>query len=212
MEGFTEATDITTPVEMRAKDRARDDNTSAQVSELVSSEAAQMRPKSATLYDVTDPESDMEDNTPVNNNNNTEEQKAADSSLTTDKTLVPELPPTQEARSEATVSADQVELRMKKREVSIDRRFARLSQEVMAEAVNAEEVQRVYHQLSLEEEEGDDHAAAVNFDKIVQDNFAEDKSEDWLSNEDSSPGAENLPPLKQEEELPRQTAGEWMRI
>ena len=87
-------------------------------------------------------------------------------------------------------------MRIKKREGRIDKSFNRISSEISEiETMQDEEYMKVSLQLS----EQDEQEAETNFDKIVEDSFKEDKSEDWASN-DSSPADEVAPQIKSKEQ------------
>ena len=191
MEGFTEATDITTPIEMVREQPSRRDDTSAQVSDFSDFQRGvsdSQRPKSATLFDITDPEdgSDIEETTmnPDLKLNKLLREASLQDSSASDKTLLAESStPVDEAVLISPGRAEEVELRIKKREGKIDRKFDRLSLELSeAECDQADHFVKVSKELTAQEEED----ASTSFDRLVEDNFMEDKSEDWLSN-DSSP-------------------------
>ena len=172
MEGFTEATDITTPVEMvqeSAPSKRDDFDTSYQISDIpmefskydnkITSPATLHK---ETLFEITD----MEDLTDIEE---TKEDIFVQPTSRSDFTLVPEIPE----------SPKEIDSKIKRREKNIDRKFERLSIELSDTEMNVEKEMfvRVSTQLSLEEEE----QAAKSFDKIMFENFAEDKSEDWLT-------------------------------
>lgn len=184
MEGITEATDITTPVEMRMVPSSTNQevDTSAQVSDFSEfpkgSASDAQRNKCETLFDITDPEEDGSDLEETND----DRKETAES----ERTLVPE----------TAAPADNVEMRIKKREGRIDKSFNRISSEISEiETMQDEEYMKVSLQLS----EQDEQEAETNFDKIVEDSFKEDKSEDWASN-DSSPADEVAPQIKSKEQ------------
>jgi len=170
MEGFTEATDITTPVEMAQESvpSKRDDfDTSYQISDIpaefskydnkITSPATLHR---ETLFEITD----LEDLTDIEE---TKEDIFVQQSSRSDQTLV------------ADTSPKVVDTKIKRREKNIDRKFERLSMDLSDTEMNVEKEMfvKVSTQISKEEEE----QAARSFDKIMFDNFAEDKSEDWLT-------------------------------
>jgi len=172
MEGFTEATDITTPVEMAQESMPskRDDfDTSYQISDIptefskhdnkITSPATLHR---ETLFEITD----LDDLTDIEE---TKEDIFLQPFSRSDQTLVPE----------CTDSPQNVESKIKRREKNIDRKFERLSMDLSDTEINIEKEMfvRVSTQVSKEDEE----QAARSFDKIMFDNFAEDKSEDWLT-------------------------------
>ena len=159
MEGFTEATDITTPVEMVQESVAsrRDDfDTSYQISDLptefsknenkITSPATLHR---ETLFEITD----LEDLTDIEEN---KEDIFLQTSSRSDKTLVPDSPDSK------------IILRQK----NIEKKFERLSMEMSDTEINIEK--EMFVKVSKEEED----QATESFEKIVFDNFAEDKSED----------------------------------
>jgi hypothetical protein len=128
-----------------------------------------LRPQSETLVDVTDRDldelSDMEDH-PQN-------KALPDDS---ENTLVDE--------------KIEVQMRIKKRETRIDRKFQRLSSEISDddfEGSDGNGFAKVAMGISKEEED----AAANSFEKVMHDNFLEDKSEDWLTQ--GSQGSETTP-------------------
>merc|ERR1719312_2076205 len=170
MEGFTEATDITTPVEMAqesAPSKRDDFDTSYQISDIpaefskydnkITSPATLHR---ETLFEITD----LEDLTDIEE---TKEDIFVQQSSRSDQTLV------------ADTSPKVVDTKIKRREKNIDRKFERLSMDLSDTEMNVEKEMfvRVSTQISKEDEE----QAARSFDKIMFDNFAEDKSEDWLT-------------------------------
>merc|ERR1712142_362437 len=170
MEGFTEATDITTPVEMvqeSAPSKKDDFDTSYQISDIpaelskydnkITSPATLHR---ETLFEITD----LEDLTDIEE---TKEDIFVQQSSRSDKTLVAETSP------------QILDSKIKRREKNIDRKFDRLSMDLSDTEMNVEKEMfvRVSTQISKEDEE----QAAKSFDKIMFDNFAEDKSEDWLT-------------------------------
>merc|ERR1712013_479037 len=170
MEGFTEATDITTPVEMAqesAPSKRDDFDTSYQISDIpaefskydnkITSPATLHR---ETLFEITD----LEDLTDIEE---TKEDIFVQHSSRSDQTLV------------ADTSPKVVDTKIKRREKNIDRKFERLSMDLSDTEMNVEKEMfvRVSTQISKEDEE----QAARSFDKIMFDNFAEDKSEDWLT-------------------------------
>ena len=165
---LTERTDITTPVEMGQESlpsRRDDFDTSYQISDLPSESRFDKQATSPatlhkeTLFDVTD----MEDLTDIEEN----------------KDDIPDIEPT--SRSDQTLVADtsdNVDGKIKRREKTIDKKFNRLSMELSDYEVSTEnQVFMDVSQISKEEEE----IAAQSFDKIIFENFAEDKSEDWLT-------------------------------
>lgn len=190
MEGFTEATDITTPVEMRKEQPSRRDDTSAQISDFSDFQRGTSdshRPKSATLFDITDPEdgSDIEEVGAIADLKHSKlfRDPSLQDSSASDKTLMAENSTYVDSAFVASDRAEEVELRIKKREGKIERKFDRLSLELSeAECDQADTFVKVSQEITAKEEE----EAANSFDRLVEDNFMEDKSEDWLSN-DSSP-------------------------
>ena len=168
MEGFTEATDITTPIEMgqeSAPSRKEDFDTSYQISDLpnefskqdkqLTSPATQHR---ETLFEITD----LEDLTDI------EENKEED---------IPELQNT--SRSDHTmVAEDSLDNKIIRRRDTIERKFDRLSMDLSDTEINVEKEMFVEaSKISREEEE----QATQSFNRIIFENFAEDKSEDWLT-------------------------------
>ena len=187
MEGITEATDITTPVEMGLESvlsRREDFDTSYQISDIphesrmtekqLTSPATLHR---ETLFEITD----LEDLTDTENDNE-------------DRDEIPEMPLT--SRSDRTLvaeSPDCLDDKIRRREKTIDRKFDRLSMDLSDAEVNVEkEIQMDSSQISREEEE----QAAQSFDKIIFENFAEDKSEDWLTH-----GSETTPDRECEQDI-----------
>ena len=86
-------------------------------------------------------------------------------------------------------------MKLRNREGIIDHKFERLSAEISSEEFAAAEYNLVSLQLSQEDQE----EAVEHFDKLIQDNFLEDKSEDWSSNEsfhigDIEPAVSNCSP------------------
>ncbi len=213
LEAITEGTDITTPVEMLIKDAggmAEADHTSAQVSDfseiareeegimtaMLSSDGGHQRPISETLFDITDPEEDdedLEDNIALVSRTGTEgdviggREQSEGTLLFEDSTM-------KENSSEGAV-----QLRIQKRQSQIDQKFQRLSQEMSFELARGSSIDkpedeedafvRVVSQLSQREED----EAAVNFDQLVIDSFAEDKSEDWRLSSEVTPDMEAIP-------------------
>ena len=184
MEGFTEATDITTPVEMgheSALSRRDDFDTSYQISDLPNEYSRQDKQITSpatlhreTLFEITD----LEDLT------DTEETKEdiPDIQMTSrsDNTLVADSP-------------DNLDHKIRKREKTIERKFDRLSMDLSDTEVSVEREMFVdVSKISKEEEE----QAAHSFDKIVFENFAEDKSEDWLTH-----GSETTPDKEIEQDI-----------
>ena len=197
MEGFTEATDITTPVEMAqesTQSRGIDFDTSYQISDLpewskndirMATPETHQRLKSETLFDITDLEdlrTDLDDLSDIEEN---VIQKDVVLSLPTysDRTLVQERPFDQDDDS----SPRLVESKIRMREVKIEQKFERMSMSISDTETkeDGEEFGRLSTSaLSKEDEE----EAASNFDKIIFDNYVEDKSEDWQTHEsDPSP-------------------------
>ena len=197
MEGFTEATDITTPVEMAqesTQSRGIDFDTSYLISDLpewskndirMATPETHQRLKSETLFDITDLEdlrTDLEDLSDIEEN---VIQIDAVLSFPTysDRTLVQERPFDQDEDS----SPRLVESKIRMREVKIEEKFERMSMSISDTETkeDGEEFGRLSTSaLSKEDEE----EAASNFDKIIFDNYVEDKSEDWLTHEsDPSP-------------------------
>ena len=185
MEGFTEATDITTPVEMGQESvlsRKEDYDTSYQISDIPHEYSKQEKQLTSpatlhreTLFEITD----LEDLTDTENDNRDE---------------VPEIPLT--SRSDKTLlaeSPDCLDDKIRKREKTIDRKFDRLSMDLSDDEFNVEkDIQMNSTQISKEEEE----QAAKSFDKLIFENFAEDKSEDWLSH-----GSETTPDRESEQDI-----------
>ena len=186
MENFTEATDITTPVEMGQESvlsRREDFDTSYQISDIpleaMSRQEKQLTSPATlhkeTLFEITD----LEDLTDTENDNRDE---------------MPEMPLT--SRSDRTLvaeSPDCLDDKIRRREKTIDRKFDRLSMDLSDAEVNLEkEIQMDASQLSREEEE----QAAQSFDKIIFENFAEDQSEDWLTH-----GSETTPDREVEQDI-----------
>ena len=168
MEGFTEATDITTPVEMAGESglsRREDFDTSYQISDLppefskhdtkINSPATLHK---ETLFEITDL-SDLTD--PEDN----KEDIFVQTPSLSDRTLVPDSP--------------DLEKKIRRREATIERKFDRLSMELSDTEINVEKEMfvKVSTQISRQEEE----EAATSFEAIIFENFAEDKSEDWLT-------------------------------
>ena len=164
MEGFTEATNITTPVDMvqeSAPNKRDDFDTSYQISDLpaefskydnkITSPATLHR---ETLFEITD----LEDLTDIEEN---KEDIFVQQSSRSDQTLVPD-----------TLDSPQlVDSKIKRREKNIDRKFERLSMDLSDTEMDVEKemLVRVSTQISKEEEE----QAARSFDKIMFDNFAD---------------------------------------
>ena len=170
MEGFTEATDITTPVEMAGESglsRREDFDTSYQISDLppefsrhdtkINSPATLHK---ETLFEITD----LSDLTDAEDNKEDIFVQSQTASLS-DRTLVPDSP--------------DLENKIRRREATIERKFDRLSMELSDTEINVEKEMfvKVSTQISRQEEE----EAASSFEAIIFDNFAEDKSEDWLT-------------------------------
>ena len=181
MEGITEATDITTPVEMgqeSAPSRRDDFDTSYQISDLpheYSKHDKQLTSPATlhreTLFEITDLEdvSDIEEN----------KEDMNDLQLTSrsDRTLVPDSP-------------DVVDKNMRKREATIERKFDRISMDLSDAEVNVSK--EVTSNISKEEED----QASQSFDKIIFETFAEDRSEDWLTQ-----GSEATPDKEVEQDI-----------
>ena len=184
MEGFTEATDITTPVEMGQESvlsRREDFDTSYQISDIPqeSRQTEKQLTSPATLHRETLFEiTDMEDLTDTEN----------------DREDIPEMPLT--SRSDRTLVADSPDClddKIRRREKTIDRKFDRLSMDLSDAEVNVgKEIQMDSSQISREEEE----QAAQSFDKIIFESFAEDKSEDWLTH-----GSDHTPDKECEQDI-----------
>jgi hypothetical protein len=205
LDAITEATDITTPVEMLIREAtytAGADHTldlseipreeEAALVAMLPSDGGHQQTISETLFDITDPEEDddeMEEQ--IISQTKTEEAICGSTELS-EKTLLIE-----NNSMEGTPSEDVVQLRINKRQGQIDRKFERLSQEISFELPginsNKEEEEdafvRVASQLSQQEEE----EAATSFDRLVMDNFAEDKSEDWKLSNEATPDMEVIP-------------------
>jgi hypothetical protein len=192
MEGFTEATDITTPVEMAqesAPSRGVDFDTSYQISDLpdwskhdirMSTPETHHKLKSETLFDITD----LDDLTDIEENM----QKDSVVSLTpySDRTLVAEQP----LNPEEDLSPRLVESKIKMREEKIEQKFERMSMSMSDTETNDEGEEFCRLSTSVLSKE-DEEQAGSNFDKIIFDNYVEDKSEDWLTHEsDPSPEKE----------------------
>ena len=192
MEGFTETTDITTPIEMAqesAPSKGVDFDTSYQISDLpewskqdlrMSTPETHQKLKSETLFDITDLDdlSDVEEDMI---------QKDNVFMSYSDRTLVPDRTMTQEEDSSPHI----IETKIRIREDKIDEKFEKMSMS-MSDPENTATEGEEFCQLStsvLSKE--DEEQAASNFDKILVDNFVEDKSEDWLTHEsDPSPEKE----------------------
>ena len=211
MEGFTtEATDITTPVEMRLTTTAvascsllAEADTSAQVSDFSEFPKGTVsetgggggKNKCETMFDITDPEedaSDMEETMDkVRMDEAVEPEQKQEEVMESEATLVP--PEAQSTNSNNINAVDEVNFRIRKREDQIDKSFNRLSSEVVSEIEAFKDDE--YMKVSLQLSEQDEQEAETDFDKLVEDSFKEDKSEDWVSNDDSSPAKEEAPPL-----------------
>ena len=184
MEGFTEATDITTPVEMAqesAPSKGVEFDTSYQISDLpewskdirMSTPEAHQKLKSETLFDITDLDdlSDIEDNILL---------KDSVFPSYSDKTLVADKP----------VATEEVETKIKIREDKIYEKFEKMSMSMSDSENNYEGEEFGRLSTSVLSKEDEDQAAS-NFDKIIFDNYVEDKSEEWLTHEsDPSPEKE----------------------
>ena len=189
MEGFTETTDITTPIEMAQESAASkgvDFDTSYQISDLpewsrhdlrMSTPETHHKLKSETLFDITDlddlsdVEEDMKDNVFMSYS---------------DRTLVPERTMTQEEDS----SPHFIETKIRIREEKIHEKFEKMSMS-MSDPENTAEGEEFCQLSTSVLSKEDEEQAASNFDKILVDNFVEDKSEDWLTHEsDPSPEKE----------------------
>ena len=187
MEGFTETTDITTPVEMAqesAPSKGVDFDTSYQISDLpewskqdlrMSTPETHHKLKSETLFDITDlddlsdVEEDIKDNVFLSHS---------------DQTLVPDR--TQDEHSTPHI----VETKIKIREDKIHEKFEKMSMS-MSDPENTAEGEEFCQLSTSVLSKEDEEQAASNFDKILVDNFVEDKSEDWLTHEsDPSPEKE----------------------
>ena len=180
MEGFTEATDITTPVEMAGESglsRREDFDTSYQISDLppeFSRHDAKINSPATlhkeTLFEITD----LSDLTDAEDNKEDIFVQTETPSVS-DRTLVPDSP--------------DLENKIRRREATIERKFDRLSLELSDTEISAEKEMfvKVSTQISRQEEE----EAASSFEAIIFDNFAEDKSEDWLTQ--GSHGSEATP-------------------
>ena len=72
--------------------------------------------------------------------------------------------------------SEKIEMRIKKREENINRRFARMSRDLTE---NPEEFAAISQRLTSEDED----TANNSFQDILVDNFTEDRSEEWISNE-----------------------------
>ena len=215
LEAITEATDITTPVEMMVQETgaAEADHTSAQISDLsempreedarmtlMSSDGGgQQRPVSETLFDMTDPEEeedDLEEHIAQESPSRTGEAVRAGSGGS-ERTLL------LEAESmDGTVSKAVVQMRIQKRQGQIDRKFERLSLEVSFETAGSSSLDRHYEkgeedeayvQIAAQLSHRDEEEAATSFDQLVLDNFAEDKSEDWKLSNEATPDMEATP-------------------
>ena len=195
MEAFTEATDITTPVEMAGESglsRREDFDTSYQISDLppefskhdtkINSPATLHK---ETLFEITDL-SDLTD--PEDN----KEDIFVQTPSLSDRTLVPDSP--------------DLEKKIRRREATIERKFDRLSMELSDTEINVEKEMfvKVSTQISGQEEE----EAATSFEAIIFDNFAEDKSEDWLTHgSEATPDKEIQPDIFGEPELEVDSVG-----
>ena len=186
MEGFTEATDITTPLEMAQESglsKPDDFDTSYQISDLpaefsrhdtkINSPATLHK---ETLFEITD----LED---LTDTDDTREDIFVQTPSMSDRTLVPDSP-----------QGPGLDNKIKRREQTIDRKFDRLSMEISDTEINAEREMfvKVSTQISKKEEE----EAAKSFEKIIFENFAEDKSEDWLTH-----GSEATPDKEVEQDI-----------
>lgn len=191
MEGFTEATDITTPIEMgveSALSKGVDFDTSYQISDLpdwskhdirMSTPETHHRLKSETLFDITD----LDDLTDIEENIM---QKDAAISFTSysEKTLIEE----RQFEQDEDCSPRLVESKLRIREEKIDEKFERMSMS-MSEGDTHEEGDEFGRLSTSVLSKEDEEQAASNFDKIIFDNYVEDKSEDWLTHE-SNPSPE----------------------
>merc|ERR1719447_2215460 len=191
MEGFTETTDITTPVEMAqesAPSKGVDIDTSYQISDLpewskhdlrMSTPETHHKLKSETLFDITDLDdlSDVEEDMI---------QKDNVFMSYSDRTLVPDRTMTQEEDSSPHV----IETKIRIREDKIHEKFEKMSMS-MSDPENTAEGEEFCQLSTSVLSKEDEEQAASNFDKILVDNFVEDKSEDWLTHEsDPSPEKE----------------------
>ena len=183
IEGVTEATDITTPVEMAQESglSKRDDfDTSYQISDLpgelsrqdnkITSPATLHR---ETLFEITD----LEDLTDTDENR---EDIFVQTPSVSDRTLLPDSP--------------QLEHKIKRREQTIERKFDRLSMDLSDTEMNVEK--EMFVQVSTQISEQEEEEAAKSFEKIIFENFAEDKSEDWLTH-----GSEATPDKEVEQDI-----------
>ena len=166
MEGFTEATDITTPIEMgqeSAPSRKEEFDTSYQISDLPNEFSKQDKQLTSpatlhreTLFEITD----LEDLTDIEENKE-EDIPDIQNTSRSDHTMVPE---------------DSLDNKISRRKATIERKFERLSMDLSDTEVNVEKEMFV-EKISKEEEE----QATQSFNRIIFENFAEDKSEDWLT-------------------------------
>ena len=169
MDVLTERTDITTPVEMGQESgisRRDDFDTSYQISDLPNEYSKHDKQATSpatlhkeTLFEITD----LEDLTDIEENK--DDIPDIQMSSRSDHTLVADSP-------------DNLDVKIRKREKNIDKKFERISLDLSDSEMNVEkEMFMNVSQISKEEEE----EAAQSFDKIIFENFAEDKSEDWLT-------------------------------
>ena len=191
MEGFTETTDITTPIEMAQESgpsKGVDFDTSYQISDLpewskydlrMSTPETHHKLKSETLFDITDLDdlSDVEEDMI---------QKDNVFMSYSDRTLVPDRTMTQEEDSSPHI----IETKIRIREDKIHEKFEKMSMS-MSDPENTAEGEEFCQLSTSVLSKEDEEQAASNFDKILVDNFVEDKSEDWLTHEsDPSPEKE----------------------
>merc|ERR1712218_616296 len=103
-----------------------------------------------------------------------------------DRTLVPDRTMTQEEDSSPHV----IETKIRIREDKIHEKFEKMSMS-MSDPENTAEGEEFCQLSTSVLSKEDEEQAASNFDKILVDNFVEDKSEDWLTHEsDPSPEKE----------------------
>ena len=182
-ECFTEATDITTPVEMAQESgvsRRDDFDTSYQISDLppefsrqelkINSPATLHR---ETLFEITD----LEDLTDIEEN---KEDIFVQTPSLSDRTLIPDSP--------------DLENKIKRREKTIERKFDRLSMDLSDTEINIEK--EMFVKVSTQITKTEEDEAAKSFEKIIFDNFSEDKSEDWLTH-----GSEATPDKEVEQDI-----------
>jgi hypothetical protein len=238
VDAITEATDITTPLEMLVRDlttvTAETDHTSAQVSELseiVHEEETKMallssdghHPVPETLCDITDPEEEEEDD------NNMIHASVISAGESTSLVSMPHLPGlekldntfvTDKGNILNNVTPCLVQLRIQKRQHQIDEKFKRISQEITLESVcsssldscNGNEQEEEFHRVAAQLTDGEEEAALLTFDQLVLDTFLEDKSEDWKISNEVTPDIEATDILFDEVNALEQGEREFCRI